>query len=127
MTGVLLTQLWVHDASDLSNNIAVRFLDEGETWPIAAEVRRYAGGRFRAVSTPGVSRSIPMALKRSPRVDLHGLQDLIGTTARLVMIRLPRGRKLWGIIADLSSIERHSFDVVDITFTVQEVTVDEAV
>lgn len=122
MTKVLLTRLWIHDAANLSDCIDVFVLDEGETTAAKVQLREYAGGRRRAVTAPGTARTIPLALRSLPRESYYRIRDLIDD-GREVMIRLPRGRKLWGTIAGITVTEHRRVDRIDsATLTVQEVS-----
>lgn len=126
MAAIYLTHLWVHDATNLANYAVLRFLDEAERATAPVAVRRYAGGRYRAVSVPGTARQVPFKLVKLERPDLEALQALIGD-GRFVMIRTPRGRKLWGIVDAVESQERRAINKVDVAFTLTEVTHDEEV
>lgn len=127
MSGVLLTRLWVHDASDLSNNLDILVLDEAETTEADIDVRRYAGGRDRAVGGPGTRRTLPLQLRSVSRTNYYTLIGLI-EQGSLVMVRLPRGRKMWGIFASTQAVEHRRVDRIDnMPLTFQEVSHDEAV
>lgn len=121
---LLLTECWLHNAADLTDLVSLRFLDESETYATPVSQRRYAGGRLRMVSRPGRNTQIEIGCVKMTRADYIELKRRIGT---LQLMRLPRGRKLYGFIADLQVTERRAYDALDTTFTFTEVTSIEAV
>lgn len=125
MASVTLEGLWLHTASNLADFLVLHQNAQVETvarpmsmrftFPLLpradiealrervtedVEVRRYAGGRTRAVA----------------RGDLH-----------LQMLRDQRGRKAWGVVHELEVTESRDVPMAEASFTFTAVTYDEAV
>lgn len=126
MTTVTLEDAWFNLASDLSQSISMILTGESDMTARPVETRRYANGRVRAVTRPGVKKQINLNFELADRDDMHQLEDWVGET---VLYRDPRGRRLWGVFAavDEAEIPGADTDTVNVNLTLQEVTYDETV
>lgn len=57
MASVTLDHLWIQNAGDYTDYVQVYLTEKSEATDREGEIRRYAGGRLRAVTFPGVARS----------------------------------------------------------------------
>lgn len=124
MAGVTLTQLFLHDAADLSDYIAIDLHDLPSTKEAAAEARTYANGRIRLVTTPAAKQSIAITCRN---VSPANRAILEGWTGTFLMLREPWGRVRWGFYASLDDSQWKHKDVVDVSFTFQSITASAAV
>lgn len=125
MASVTLNKLWLHDGGDLSDNIRVYYdPDEQVTPSRRTEVRTYAGGRQRAVTGPARPVTASWAARALTLEDLDWIEERLG---RLLLVRSPSGRNVWGVIAELPYSHARNARHFDVDITVREVTYDEAV
>lgn len=125
MSSVTLTRAYFHDASDLSDYIDARVRD------IKVEVERkvwteeYAQGRIRMKSRPTKTRKATFTLLEVPRDTVDQLDTWCGT---LLMLRLPRGHKIYGVVSDLPIGEAiYTEKVPELPITFDLVTASEEV
>ena len=118
MASVTLDELWIHEVSDLSSFVNCYMGSLTEQSGMTGEVRRYANGVTRAITTLGTHRQVKVELPFLARTDLDLLESWAGTP---VMIRDPLGRKVFGTyftieveerpIGDVTTVLRASFDL----------------
>jgi hypothetical protein len=123
MAQVILDELWIHDAADLSQHLRLILDAEDERAGADVQARTYAGGRVRMVSGPARPRSLRLRLDKVARADVDQLRAWAG---RLLLFRDPRGRKIWGFY-DAVPITELLVDLADVDLDVTEVTHTEAV
>jgi hypothetical protein len=87
---VTLRSVWLTDASDLSDSVQVKVTSLADTPDSGGAIRRYAGGRTRWVTTPGVVRKITLTAQLVDAVTLAWLE---AHKDALVLLRDPTGRK----------------------------------
>jgi hypothetical protein len=102
MAGVTLTQLYLHDAADLSDYLAINVQDLSDALSAGVSTRDYANGRTRMVSTPSTGSSVSVSLTLVTEADRAALEGWVGT---YLMLREPRGRVRWGFYSGLSASE----------------------
>lgn len=104
MAEVTLTDLWLHQATDLSTYIQLPLnkLAAMES-EVAGTVRRYAGGRLRFIRKPGDKDSINVSLVMVPLATVETMNQWAG---ELLMYRDPKGRKIFGTYRGLSVSEQ---------------------
>ena len=88
------------------------------------EVRTYAGGRLRLVTTAGVARTATVTLPECSRDQINWLQTYVGNT---VLIRDDRGRKIWGTYLKPRVSENQHNGSGDVSLVINEITYTEAV
>ena len=88
------------------------------------EVRTYAGGRLRLVTTAGVARTATLTLPECSRDQINWLQTYVGQT---VLVRDDRGRKIWGTFLQPKVNENQYAQTGDVTVVINEITYTEAV
>ena len=86
------------------------------------EVRRLAGGRFRAVGTLGVRRTQNFTLRDISQDDLDQLESWVG---QVVIARDNRGRRMFGVFWSVDYQDRMSPDHFDVSLNLTEVTYEE--
>lgn len=122
MASVELGELYLHDATDLSDYIhsdGFGGLDEEDA--VDGEFRQYSAGRVRLIRRAGEPREVNVTL---PAVSASDVEWLRVHKGRTLLLRDPRGRKMYGTFLRLSIPERHgplrphvSFRFVRITHT----------
>jgi hypothetical protein len=118
-----LQALHINDATTPADNVALWLGEETEQLDTGAEVRRYGGGRRRSITRPGTERTVSFEVAHLARATLRDLRDKIG---RHVLVRTPRGAKVWGIIGGLSATESTNRNEVSVSFEVVQTTHQEA-
>lgn len=126
MAQVVLDFLYLHDALAPETFLTFDLEEESVSSAVAGEVRRLAGGRRRAILTPGVSRSVPVRLDLVTRTQREALEDWVGE-GRFLMLREPRGRVAWGHIFSLEVSEMNLREECSVSFTFEAVTYSEEV
>ena len=123
MTTLTLDTLAIAPVSDLSDVLLLG--QDSETVDVSSpvEVRRYAGGRDRAVSTPGQMSQMAIGASYITRAEYRSLLDLVGV---LVLVRDQRGRAIYGVIDSVSGSEAVT-DYVTASFALTSATVSEIV
>lgn len=127
MATVTLSTVWFHDATDLSTSIEVGASNMLEQPGRIAPVRRYAGGRFRLVTVPGVAKSYQLTFLYLTRTNVDQIRAWVG---KLLLMRDTAGRKIFGRWSEPTFNEipiRDSDLVFQATLTFDEVTHSEAV
>ena len=127
MTTVTLSGVWVSLASDLTQTVTMGLSGESDMTSRPVDVRRYAGGRVRSVTRPGVTKKLNLSFELATRTDMLQLEDWVGLT---VLYRDPRGRRLWGVFGAVDETEIPGVvdgDTVNVDLTLSEITFDEAV
>ena len=117
---VTLSTVWINLASTLSNyqsfpQMSTLSVDTNQP----GQVRTYAGGRLRLVTTAGVARTAAVT-----RDQINWLQSVVGQT---VLVRDDRGRKIWGTFLTPKVTENQHNGNGDVTLTINEITYSEAV
>lgn len=120
MASVTFSNIWIHNASDLSDNIEVVYytpiverIDKG------GYVERFAGGRKRAINRAGKTRQLNVNLTWVSRDDIAWLDNLAG---ELVMIRDNKGRLVFGTYQLVEVDDRRIYADGSVTLTIEEVT-----
>jgi len=117
---------WITDVAT-STSVQVWKTDRAESDKHDIQVRPYAGGRMRAISTPRRDRSTPLTFRRVSEVDMETLREWAG---RLLLLRDAQGWRRWGTHAGIAATcvsfapEPPLYDVA-LTFT--DLTYTEAV
>ena len=122
---VTLSTVWINLASTLSNyqsfpQMSTLSVDTNQP----GQVRTYAGGRLRLVTTAGVARTAAVTLAECTRDQINWLQSVVGQT---VLVRDDRGRKIWGTFLTPKVTENQHNGNGDVTLTINEITYSEAV
>jgi hypothetical protein len=122
---VTLSTVWINLASTLSNyqsfdQMSALQVDTNQP----GEVRTYAGGRLRLVTTAGVARTATITIQEATRDQINWLQTYVGQT---VLVRDDRGRKIWGTFLTPKVTENQHNGNGDVTIVVNEITYVEAV
>lgn len=125
MATVDLDVVWVNPLDDLSAGLqldAVTGLsgDDGTD----GQVQVYAGGRKRLVS--GIGRAGTRRLQLG-LVDQATVDALVALAGRTVLLRDPRGRRVWGAWFAVPWTDRIITGDMDVSLDFTEVTVDEEV
>lgn len=126
MTTVTLEQLWVHDANNEATYKTAWLSSLDESPSITGGPRTMASGAVRHFSRTGTVVSLSVSLELVARTTVDQLREWIGT---VVMLREPRGRKLWGTFDALtvSEVPGADTDTVNVSFTFQQTTHTEVV
>lgn len=126
MTSITLEDAWFNLAADLSQSVTMILTGESDMTSRPTQTRRYANGRVRSFTRPGVKKQLNLAFELAARADMHQLEDWCGKT---VLYRDPRGRRLWGVFGavDEAEIPGADNDTVNVNLTFQEITFDESV
>ena len=121
------TRVWFHLASDLTDSLELNLPANGWTSPRSGvgETRQLAAGRTVAVSRPGTTRAASISVIITSRDQVSWLEEKIN---RQVLVRSPRGHRLWGVYRVVEAPEPtgRNYNVI-CTLSVAEVTVSEIV
>lgn len=130
-TGSLsLDSLWIHDASNLEDSVELGYRGLNEKRSYEGSVALFANGRLRAITGPGKSKTYSVQLKFTPRATIDALEGYMNTP---VMLRDQRGRRMYGQMFDLDIGEdllpgdQETVVVGSVTFSVEELTMDDEV
>jgi hypothetical protein len=123
MASVTFRTLWLSPADDLAAGRSFRLHDMRPVLTIPGEYRRYANGRTRLIKRAGQLRQEEVLLKH---LDQASVQQLESWAGELLLMRDPRGGRLWGSYLEVSPAPR-PIGTADVTLTFVEVTHDEAV
>jgi hypothetical protein len=122
MATVTLTQVWFHNRSDLSDYVT---LDATQLWDQTAspgQVRRFAGGRLRSITTTGNHRQLSITFELVDRDTVDQLRDWTGVT---LLYRDPLGRNLFGVFHEPWILELPTTgvdSVYQVSLTFEEIT-----
>lgn len=125
MATVVLTDCWINLASDLTQSLTMVLTGESDMTSRPVDVRRYSGGRVRAITRPGTKKQLNLSFDLAERADMLVLEDWIGEP---VLYRDPLGRRLWGVYGavDEAEIPGADLDTVNVNLTLHEITFDES-
>lgn len=120
----IINNLYIHRLDDLSVFITTYLGAINEDVGITGEVRHYANGVLRAITTPGQVRRLRIDMPYMARPDLAVLQSWAGLP---VMVRDPVGRKVFGVvftvgvtdqpIGDAATVLGVSFDLFQLSLS----------
>jgi hypothetical protein len=118
MAKLELRQVWINL---LSTGAAVHAYssDRGRGTSVDGEVRKFAGGRLRGISSEGQRGQFTFKLRDVTNDDIETLKSWYG---RPVIVRDHRGRRYFGLYFSVDENERKAIDLWDVTLTVQEIT-----
>jgi hypothetical protein len=124
MTSVTLNKLWINrvDSGEAVSGASGR--DKDQSFSMALDVRTYASGRRRAVSTVGEVGSLPFTLVA---VNLATKEKLRGWVGLLVQVRDNRGQRWFGVFAGIEVREYMRPDLYAVSFTLLTTTYTEGV
>lgn len=128
MASVTLDDLYLHEATDNSVYITAILTGEREQASKPGQVRRYANGRLRSVSSSASPTELSVELRLADRSDVDQVRTWMQAHT-LLLYREPRGRRLWGVLFDLTveEVPGASEDFADVSFTFHQVSYEEAV
>jgi hypothetical protein len=111
--------------TDLATHLDLDVYDISDDDGVYGEVRKYAGGRRRAISEAGQVRSVQITF------DVHNDRALVATlrswAGQRLLYRDAHGRRMWCVFFRAPAKERILANLPEITLTLQEITFDEAV
>lgn len=119
MAMIMLDKLWLQEADNQAEHIAVRVASIDVTSARRAEVRSRAGGRQVVVNSPTRPRAVNVQLVRVSRSSAEWIEARLGDR---LFLRDPRGRALFVAILSFELVEAKGFDVVDVRFAAREVS-----
>ena len=96
---VVFRATWITDPTT-GVSVQVWKTDRVESDELAVQVRCYAGGRRKIITTPAQQRSTPMTLRGVSAADRVTLRDWRG---RLLLLRDAQGWRRWGTYGGLST------------------------
>lgn len=104
MASVTLTDLWLHDSTDLTDSIQIPLNTLAEMrGKVEGKVTRYAGGRLREVRRVGDADSYTISLVMVP---VATYDKLVGWSGTLLLMRGPKGRLTYGVYHNISGSEQ---------------------
>lgn len=120
MSSVNLNHIYIHKGDNLSDYIEAEFAEPlTEVSNRQGRVKRYAGGRFRAVNPKGKMSAVKTQINWLPEADLDKLHEWAG---ELVMIRDARGRLLFGVYRVVSAQDYRAHDNGSTAIEITEIT-----
>jgi len=124
-TPIVLSTVWINLASNPSSFQSFPLMSALEVDTMQpGQIRTYAGGRLRLVTTAGVARSATITLPECSRAQINWLQSNAGN---IVLVRDDRGRKIWGAFLNPKVVENQYNTNADVTLVINEITYSEAV
>lgn len=124
MATLTLNKIWVNLYSTGQAVSANSVPGREETYEVAGEVRTYAGGRRRAISTEGVIGVFKFALRLVARSDVDTLLTWVGQP---VQVRDHKGRRFVGVYYGLAIGEYVAETGWDVGIVLNVVTANEEV
>ena len=125
MAEVEFCSVWVHLASDLAACLELGLRSWASPKSALVDVRRRASGRTVAVTRPGVTRTASIVVLIEDRDHLEWLEGNLG---RLVLVRSPRGQRVWGVFGQVDYSESRARSLpFSASLAIGEVTVSEIV
>jgi len=128
MTTVLITfaATWITDLAT-STSVQVYKTERTEQDSLDVQVRNYAGGRRRIISTPARVRLSALTFRRVSVADVETLRTWRG---RILLLRDAQGWRRWGTYADIvpaTVSPAPSVPTYEVSLTWQDVDYDESV
>lgn len=99
---VTLDRVWINLAADPTQSVSAQSTAPSDTDTIPGQVRGYANGRQRIVTSKGASRQIGRTLNQISDADLGTLRSWRG---QVVCFRDARGRRLFGTYFAVSTVD----------------------
>jgi hypothetical protein len=124
MAQVTLDRLWLSDAADPADAVAFFTTGRSDSRDTAGDVRVYANGRLRVVTTGARQQTLGVTLRL---VDPVALARLEGWRGRVLLLRDAWGRKLYGTYFRLTVDDYKDRSGHDVQLTFQQVSHSEAV
>jgi hypothetical protein len=125
MVSMQLGTVWLNDAADLSDALAVEYVTGIEYDPTQnGEVRTYAGGRLRDVSWDGDQANLTLGFGLMTRPAVKWIERHAG---KPIVVRDPVGRKFFGVYRNPKITERRGENQADVSLTVQQTSASELV
>lgn len=93
MASVTLTKVWLQDAADPSDYVQLTGTDLSEVPLANAPIRRYAGGRYRLITTPGIQSLYRLTVRAPTRTEANQIRTWTGS---LLLLRDQMGRAVYG-------------------------------
>ena len=125
MATVVLQTVVLTDGTDQSDSVDVKITNLVDTPTTGGQIRTYAGGRMRWITTPGVTRKISLTAQL---VDADTFAWIEAHKDALIVLRDPTGRKRWCSYATFAATPYTFSDLHDIgSWDLYEVTHSEAV
>lgn len=125
MASVQLDAVVLALATNLADLVVLDVTSLKDTDDPNGEVRGYASGRQRNITRPGGRRVV--SFTGDVVQDRDTLDKLQSWSRHLVLLRDPRGRKVYGRLSGVDVTENIAVDVAEISATVTQVTVSELV
>lgn len=121
---VVLSTTFLSLQADPLNALQLGVSSKTITSTVSGRMAQYAGGRFRAVSQAGLSRSAAVTFTL---VNLDDRTTLEGWVGQMVCYRDPQGTKMFGVYFSAGMVSKIAPNVADVSVTINEVTFSEAV
>lgn len=102
MATLALNKVWINLMATGQGVSGVSARDRAETYQVPTEVRTYAGGRRRAVTSAGELGSYKVQLLLISRASVETLRSWQG---QLVQMRDHKGRRFFGIYSSVDIVE----------------------
>jgi hypothetical protein len=124
MASIVLERTWLADANDPADSVALFTTGRTDMREQGGEVRTYANGRQRLVTTAGRRQTLAVTFRL---VDAATLAKLDSWAGRVLLLRDPWGRKMYGTYLGLSVTDYAARAGHDVQLTFQQVSFSEAV
>lgn len=117
-----LQKLWINLVDTGQGVSAYSSKDKSLNRGVKGEVRQYANGRQRAVSSKGVKGVFQFTLEDVTQTTLNILENWLTQT---VVVRDTRGRRFFGVVFEVSVTDRRNVNYYVVNLTLNEVTYTE--
>lgn len=122
MARITLRKTWIHLIDTAVGLSFYTAQERSQSKSIQGEVRTYAGGRQRSVSTIGTRSQVGIQLRQVIQTDIDTLTSWFGQT---VCVRDHRGRRWFGVFYALDITDRQKKTLHDVNITIYTVTYTE--
>lgn len=124
MASVSLSTVWLTDASTPSSSVQVTATAITDSPAVNGQVRVYANGRLRSITTAGTPRQIGLTIILAAPTVISWLEARIGQT---VLVRDPFGLKRYGVFYGWDRSQAPYGAYSDLPVKLYEVTFSEGV
>lgn len=119
---LILSRVWINLVDTGQGVSAYSSREKNLTRSMKGEVRQYANGRMRSVTSKGIRGSFQFTLED---MSLANINVLEGWLSQTVVLRDTRGRRFFGVIFEISVSDRRNVNYYVVNLTLNEVSYTE--
>lgn len=123
IVALALTKVWVNLLST-GESVSAYSIDRSLSHEMTGEIRTYAGGRQRSITSEGVRTTFSLTLRLVTAATLATLEAWMG---RVVQVRDHRGQRFFCVYTAITPVEHKDPTLWDVQLQCRSVTVTEGV